>query len=585
MLCFLSTIFLLKKGKRMEKREKKMIIYLLLMVAVLASLPLLGNTIFAAPVMSHDTFFHTQRIWSIKNALLEGQIPVRIYSEIYEGYGYGAPLYYPDIFLYFPAVLCIVGVPLAISYNVFLILVNIATLFIAYYSYSRIAKSKQIGVLAAVFYTLSTYRFLDLYTRGAVGELLALTFCPLILCGLTLLKRGEYDKWWVVMLGYTGILQSHILSFVMLAVMGVLYALVHFKYFLNIKSIISVMKAGSLWLVLNLWFLLPFLKEMQALPVWGTPNFWSTGAEVVQLFDVFLNSVIGTEVFGGPIENSIPKTPGVLLIFSAVLLLLAMILYRDKMQGEGKRILGCLLPGILATLMVTNVFPWELVRRIPGLRGFFPKFQFMWRFNVLAILFLSLAAAYGFYYFFVKKAANRSRALVLVSIIPCLFSLIFTNQFAKQAGQFENEEVMQNGYMDMMYLAPGFDFIRDGVIESNLEEVLCTNVVHDGSGFSCQLQYETDAVQEDDAYVDVPLTYYTGYRAYLDGASVDTTCSAKGIVRVLLPMESSGGYLEVGYEDGIWVKVANIVSLLSWIVLLSYGIGRKMGFRAEGTKK
>ena len=548
---------------------------ILLVVALLASLPLLGNSIYAAPVMSHDTFFHTQRIMSIKNALLEGQLPVRIYSEIYEGYGYGASLYYPDIFLYFPAVLCILGVPLATSYNIFLILVNIATLFIAYYSYSHIAKDRMLGAVAASFYTLSTYRFLDLYTRGAVGELLALTFCPLILCGLTLLKRGELDKWWVVMLGYTGILQSHILSFVMLAVMGVLYVAFHLKYFLNIKAICCVLKAGSLWLLLNLWFLLPFLKEMQALPVRGTPNFWSTGARVVQLFDVFLNSVIGTEVFGGPIENSIPKTPGVLLIFGAVLLLLAMILYRDKMQGERKRILGCLLPGVLATLMVTNIFPWELIRQIPGLRGFFPKFQFMWRFNVLAILFLSLAAAYGFYYFFMRNAGNKLRAFILVSIVPCVFSMIFTNQFVRQAGQFENQEVLRNGYMDMMYLAPGFDYISEGVIESNLQEIWCTDAVQDGNGFSCQLQYDADGVVLGEAYVDVPLTYYTGYRAYLDGTPLDTTCSTKGIVRILLPVQKDGGYLEVRYEDGFLIGIGNIVSLIMWIILMLGGIVRK----------
>ena len=171
----------IEKENCVVKKDKWLMALICIMGICITSLPLLGSVIYNANGAAQDTFFHTQRIWSIKNALEAGQFPVRVYSEIYNGYGYGAPLLYPELFLYIPAILCMIGVPLSVSYNFFLIMVNAATIIIAFYSYKQITKSAFVGVMAALMYTLSTYRMLDLYTRGSMGEFLALIFCPLVL--------------------------------------------------------------------------------------------------------------------------------------------------------------------------------------------------------------------------------------------------------------------------------------------------------------------------------------------------------------------------------------------------------------------
>ena len=85
------------------KKDNKIYFLIWIMVVIAASLPLFGTVIYSLG-LNHDTFFHTQRILSIKDALAEGQFPVRIYKEIFDGYGYGAPLFYPELFLYFPAI-------------------------------------------------------------------------------------------------------------------------------------------------------------------------------------------------------------------------------------------------------------------------------------------------------------------------------------------------------------------------------------------------------------------------------------------------------------------------------------------------
>ena len=107
----------------LDKESKKDYYFIYCIVLIVVSLPLLGIDAYRG----HDTGFHIQRIISIKNAILEGRIPVRIYTEAINGYGYGAPLFYPDIFLYIPALLCVIGIPVTVSYNIFLILINVIT--------------------------------------------------------------------------------------------------------------------------------------------------------------------------------------------------------------------------------------------------------------------------------------------------------------------------------------------------------------------------------------------------------------------------------------------------------------------------
>ncbi len=566
----------------MKRKENLVIAFILLIAGMVVSLPLFGNTVFAVPVQ--DTFFHTQRIWSVRNALAEGQFPVRIYSEIYNGYGYGASLFYPDIFLYIPAVLCLLGLPLVVSYNIFLMLINFATIAVAYYSYSKIAKSQAIGAIAAVLYSLSTYRLLDLYTRGAMGEFLALIFCPLALCGLTQIKRGEYGKWWVLALAYTGLLQSHMLSFVIMALLAVIYAMIHWKQFLNFPAVKALLKAIITVLLLNAWFLVPLLQVsgMNVIAFLGTDSFWKTDASLIQLFDVSFLSAGGHEVYTEGIAESMPKTPGVLLLVGLLLATFALILYSEQIRKEEKKqIRAYIIPGILTTLMITNLFPWGIFQKITILRNFLEKFQFMWRFNILAVLFLSLAAAYGFYYFFLqgvlesadaiqaeRRVINRCKVLILVGMAACVFAMLFLNQFVKQAVQYGNEQVMENGYMDRLYVVPGFPYDTNGEIGSNLTSIAYTEVMRESRSFSCDYKCNSlDVIGEEAPYIEAPLAYYPGYKAYIDGEKLDTECSIWGVVRVYLPEGGMEGHLAVVYEEDVLVKAANVVSVLMLLAL------------------
>ncbi len=574
-----ATYLIGKAGSFYMKKDNKLIMSLICIIAFgIVSLPLLGNTLFA--VEGHDTFFHTQRIWSIKHGLESGQFPVRIYTEIYDGFGYGSPLFYPELFLYFPAVLCMLGIPLTLSYNIFLMVINALTLGLAWYSFSKITDSAEIGLIGALLYELCTYRMLDIYTRSSIGEVIALTFCPLAICGLHLIAKGAYGKWWILTLAFSGLLQSHILSFVMMVVVAAIYIIIRFKAFLNKKAIVSVLLAAIAAVLLNLWFLVPFLavSGMNVIAMLGTDGFWATAAIPAQIFDALLLSAGGAESYSAFVADVMPKTPGITLLAGAVLALFALLLYKERIGSRSRQMIGYLAAGMAGTWMVTDLFPWKLVQKIEPLKVFFAKYQFIWRFNVVAILFLSVAAACGFYYFFVQEAYDRRKALVLLSLVLCLSSVFFINQYIKQSVRYGNEEVMEKGYMDNLYVVPGFIYRNLEGISSNITDIVFENIERK----ECEITFDfvtktgvfvTD--QADQAFIEVPITYYPGYQVFINGEEAAKECSIWGVIRIWLPEDCQEGTVQVYFEEPVLWKAANIISCLSCIGFVVYIILQK----------
>ena len=312
--------------------NKRIEIFSCLLAVIVVSIPLLGSTIF----QGHDTFFHTQRIVSISNALREGQFPVRIYKEIFDGYGYGSSLFYPELFLYIPALMYLAGASIVTSYHIFVLMINIATILVAKYSFSVILKSRQIGFLAAIIYELSVYRMVDLYTRGSLGENLALIFCPLALCGIVYLLRGTTEKWWLLMVGFSGLLQSHVLTFVMMVIMTAVIMVINIRKILNKKTIVSLTKAVFMTIGINLWFLIPFLQvsSMKVQAYKGDEKFWNTNSMLAEIFDVTLRTSYGVETYSSGLGNAITKTVGIVILLGCVFFCLLPAVRRERSKKK-----------------------------------------------------------------------------------------------------------------------------------------------------------------------------------------------------------------------------------------------------------
>lgn len=530
----------------------------------LSSIPLLLPGTHAG----HDLGFHLYRIVSVSKAIAEHSFPVRIYFDRFNGYGYGSPLFYCDFFLYFPALLHnLLGLDFTASWNALLFLLNSMTFLVSYYSYKTISRSFTIGLTASALYTLTTYRLLDLYTRAAIGESCALVFLPLILCGFERILRNERTGWITLALGYTGVLMSHTLSFLMALLIGAVFCLLHFKKILEKEHLISILKAALLSIGCTAWYLIPFLRSV-FLPLQAKsdyPDFFRTSLSLSDLFDFSLKGAASGEIYKGLLSSStgygITKTPGPLILLGSILFFILWIrsLQSGETSPESKP--SYLLFGWLTIILMSDMIPWELLQGLPVF-SFFRSFQFIWRFNMVVVLLLSYSAAFGF----CSLAHRRKFLLSLVPIGIIVFSLFFYQTYLTQTRVFTDDNMPL--LTDELYLFTGNDLSSREPFESNGDALSVNDVLKEkGVAFTYSVLPPSDGSP---LYIDVPLNYYPGYTAKVNDTTEKVTYSDTGIVRLFVPNNASSGTVSVSYRESPLFLLADVISLISWIFLCTY---------------
>ena len=128
LLMMLNGILLFFQKRKEGKTEDGTVLSfcVLLGITLMISYPILTRS---GTMAVTDAEFHLTRIESIKDGLLQGQFPVRISPDFYDGYGYANSIMYGELFLYIPAFLRILGFTLTEAANSFILLVNFATVF------------------------------------------------------------------------------------------------------------------------------------------------------------------------------------------------------------------------------------------------------------------------------------------------------------------------------------------------------------------------------------------------------------------------------------------------------------------------
>ena len=234
-------------------------------ITLLACLPLFSNYLY----FGHDLEFHMQRIAAMAAELSYGQFPVRLTTTTLNGYGYASPLCYCELFLLLPALLYNLWLPLRTCYQVYLFAVTLASCLIAYFSFAKITASRRLGLLGALLYTLSAYRLTCVYTRAAVGEFTAMAFFPLVLLGLYGIytsDRPRFGDWLPMALGMAAMVQSHLLSCELTALLLILFCLLRLRETLRPARLLAWVKAALLAVGLSAWYLFPFFISTRSIP-------------------------------------------------------------------------------------------------------------------------------------------------------------------------------------------------------------------------------------------------------------------------------------------------------------------------------
>lgn len=607
-------LYVLPKWKRLEREKKRdsgMTAVLLGGIILGVSFPLFTDYLLTGA----DLTFHLLRIEGVKDGLLSGQFPVRIQPNWLQGHGYAVGIFYCDLFLYLPAFLRIMGMTVQGAYKCYKLSVNIATCLIAWYSFKKMFHSNKIGIFGSFLYTFYIVRLIYIYAVDGVGQYTAMTFLPLVVYGFYRIftedQNAPEEKYSFIplALGVSGVLCSHVLSCEILLFFILLLCIACFRKLFQRQVFLQLFKAAATAVLLNLWYLVPFVEFMLSTDLAVTKGgaaykqiqIW--GMYIPQLFDPF---PLGGQYGALPAENGmvgeISYGIGLGLTVGLLLVLFLLTVVRrplEKIDEEGGRFQGIrgkagrtvLLFGLLSMWMATIYFPWDRLAKCGALlRQLIATLQFPFRMLSFSGVFLVTACCLAVQDLDILKNMEKLKSVFFYGIISVigaghlLTAVYFYNTAFTEGGGFfrlYDETAMGNGYIS------GGEYVLLGTDTGKLtyKGPVCSEKINLNSyeKKGCYVRIDCDC-GEQGQYIELPLLYYKGYRAKESGGGVlPVVCGENNVVRVSVP-SGFQGIIEVDFKGFWYWRAAEVISLVTLCLLLWLSILRIRKRREEKSK-
>jgi hypothetical protein len=429
-----------------------------------------------------------------------------------------------------------------------------------YVAVKRIYKSAYAAAIASILFTFCTYRLLDMYNRTAVGEALSFTFLPIIFLGLHEIIKGDYRKWYILATGYSLMIFTHVLSsFLMFITLLVIVGVYYKSFVTERKRLYSLLFAGCATLIITAYFLYPMLEQM-----FSNSFYYQTVVKAhPDDHKQKLNWIIWG-LFSGivhPKQLFIPAT-GMLLTWA---ISLRLFVKRDKSPLLKNVDTGVII-GIAYIFLASWLIPWTVFP--------FNKLSFIqlpWRLYEFVSYFFAIA---GGYYL---TCLLHSKRRLLAGGVMVVTGTIFVLSSSGKDYQFENSErdIYQTATLEtnnyhlygMEYIpskAPSIDYIdkRGDTIVIKYSETSISGFNRKNGITSLDITpASTGEVAE------LPLFYYKGYAARLNGKDIPVRESEHGLVEI--PVDEAG-HVEVYYGGTTLQKVSPFVSILGILLLGVY---------------
>ena len=541
---------------RMRRRDALMV----LGAAAFSCMPLLWGGVFDG----HDMLFHLNRIEGIASGLRCGQFPVRIHASTLLGYGYAASEFYPELFLYIPAILRNMGVSLCASVRVFEAGINLLAALSCYMSAKAIFDSRRTAVGASVLYTLCVYRLVNLYTRATLGESLAMIFFPLIIWSLYEVLRRDDGKWPLLALGMTGVCMSHLLS----TLFSVLFCAIAAAFSLpklmrEKRRFLAILKAAAITVLCCVWFYVPMMQYSG--DGVSTSVVLDAQENVLQPGGFFV-------AFAGDMNADIPEdfaytigvVPGLALLVGCALLLVRRYAQgKAAMDGKDRAALALCALGVVALLGATNAFPWEWVCSLRRpFSTFFKQIQFPWRLVGVAVPMMSMAAAWG--YLKDDRHASAGAALIVALCAACSG---YTMQCMVQRTPVLDKETFTDtriSQFEYTYVGTEKTALKPGDICVGGAEGAYSVLEMTKRGTNLTAVIEMDG----GAYIEFPLLYYPGYQATVNGIPCKVARGTNNMLRVYGTASGQTAKVDISFKPPMAWVAAQSVSLLGLALLI-----------------
>ncbi len=362
---------------------------------------------------THD-FVHGVRISEMLDALRDGHFPVRWSQNL--GYGYGMPLFefYAPLPFYVGAFFYWLTNNLLFA-SKFLWLIPSVVGFIGTYKYVSRHYGRLAGLVAAVLFTLAPYRAVNLYVRGALSEVWAMSFFPWILYGVDKITAQNQKKPWITLfLANVGLFLSHNLMTlfftpVVLAYAGLAFVRTKGK---KVRVLKDIVRAFVLSIGTSAFYIFPALLEKDYTQVSSRilSGYFHYSQHFLYIRQFFQeNWKYGGSQWGpnDDISFFLGYPQLVLFALSLVVIFIYFIQSKKKVVLNKLVLFGFLAFSLLASLLLSTQKS-QLIWNIPTLQ----VAQFPWRFLALSSFFIACASGISFW--IIKKDMYRYSLAVLI---------------------------------------------------------------------------------------------------------------------------------------------------------------------------
>lgn len=531
---------------------------------------------------THDGGGHIIRMEEFHLALSEGQFPVRIAKRI--NYGLGYPYYhfnYPLIY-YFADVLHRVGLTFVQSFKAILLASAIVG-SLAMYAFSRYFFCFVPSITVALFYLIVPYRFLNMYVRGALGEMVGLALLPCVLFSAEYLLRKKKIAVVPLIVSLSLLVLSHNITALIGGIVTGCYFLfrllfIHEKQ--RVKYLLRFTIACIVSLLLTVWFWFPALYDTRLTKLAELSEDYK---EFFPMLSELLYSPWGfglweEGVFPGKMSPRIGVFHLAMGAMAAGLLIFRATTNRmsDSIKPKKNRLLlqetdwtALFFLGIAFLCFFFSLsyseFIWDRV-------GVLQSVQHPWRFVGYLVLCLSFLAGYVVH-ILPKKVMQYSVVVFLV------FGLLYTNR----------NHVRVNMYID--YESP---FTSNDVYHLSTtskdehmplhaprvyEKVPNKNgdILPEFAGESLRTEWRSnyhsfDVVATEPAIFRDNTSYFPGWVAAVDGRPVTIEHEADQFRRLTVEVPVGTHIVEFWFKEPQYRKIVNALSVTTLVVVASYVI-------------
>jgi len=547
---------------------KKNVLLILIFIASLWQ----GRYLFNSGFYTFSDESHLANLHQMVQSLKSGQFPPRWAPNF--SYNFGHPF-----FIFYYLLPFFVASFFNIFFNFSLIWSLKITFFIsilgsglAMYFLSRQFFTKLISFSLTIIYLFTPYRAVDLYVRGAVGEMYGFLLMPLVLLSFILLIKNTQKKYLIFAITTLFFLiVSHnltlILFFPVLIFLSISLILsLHSSKHKRLKSFFRLVTAIGISLFFSAFYLIPVIFEKRYLQA-GTPfNPIDHFPFIKQLILPYWG--YGASVWGP--TDQLSFNIGIANLIGVIFICILFIFFKTN---KFIKFIGSLLICFFASVFMMNIrsyFVWQIIPIASYI-------QFPWRFLILTTFLTPLLIGFISYK---KQLFSIPLVLALISILTTVTYFKPHTILNVDDNYFLNRFfINQNSQQDISLLSDVYHLNSEDYLPLTIwtkkrplslpEKIEADpNISLSNINYLSDISYSFDTISTTSATLKINNYYYPGWQATINQKPA-TVFPIDDIGRIGLDIPSGQNHITINFRKTPLRLFADTISLVS-IALFSF---------------